>query len=432
MSSTQRERLLCCRITAALLEGQGSLASHLATARATEAELNHALLQEYCYGLCRWYPRLDAWSRDLLDKPLRSRDRDLHCLILLGLYQLFHMQTAAHAAVNETVEACVALGKPWAKNLVNAALRKAQREAEALAAADLRDYARLYAHPQWLLDRLKKDWPRHYRELLDANNARAPMTLRTNRKRTTREACLGTLAAAGISAAAGLLTETAIVLAQPLDVNLVPGFAEGLLSVQDEASQLLPTLLPLRAGLRVLDACAAPGGKTCALLEACEGLKLLAIDNEPRRLPRISENLERLGLEAEVACADITAPDFTRGPFDLILLDAPCSATGVIRRHPDIKLLRTPAEVAGLAAKQAALLDTAWPLLVPGGLLLYSTCSVLQEENSAQIARFLAAHRDASELPLDISGSEPCAHGRQLLPRQGGNDGFYYALLQKC
>ena len=432
MSGKQRERLLCCRIVAALLSGQGSLASHLAQARSEGVVVNFALLQEYCYGLCRWYQRLDAWSQDLLDKPLRGKDRDLHCLILLGLYQLFHMRTPPHAAVSETVEAVSTLGKPWAKGLVNVVLRKAQREEARLREADEKDYARLWSHPQWLLDRLKQDWPQHYRDILDANNTRAPMSLRVHCRRVPRGDYLESLQRAGIEARPGKLAATAVVLAQPIDTGLLPGFADGYVSVQDEASQLLPSLLSLRPGLRVLDACAAPGGKTCALLEACDGLHLLAIDNEPRRLPRIEENLRRLDLQADVRCADITRGSLEGQVFDIVLLDAPCSATGVIRRHPDIKLLRTPAEVAHLCQRQTALLEAAWRLLAPGGHLMYSTCSVLHAENAGRIEAFLATHPDAREVPLDIATAQPCVHGAQLLPTNGGNDGFYYALLRKC
>lgn len=440
MSNNNAERLLCCRIMDELLRDRGSLASHLGTARQEQPSLNFALLQEYCYGLCRWYHRLDAWGTSLLDKPLRKKDQDLYCLILLGLYQLFHMRTPAHAAVNETVAAVVALDKAWAKGLVNAVLRNAQRNLERLQEEDSRDYTRLYSHPQWLLDRIKQDWPAHYRTILEANNDRAPMTLRVNRQLCSREDYLLRLQDAGLAASAGSLASHAIHLQAPVDVSDLPGFDEGLVSVQDEASQLLPALLPLQAGQRILDACAAPGGKTCALLEAQPGLQVLCVDNESRRLPRIEENLQRLQLAAEVRCADITqdAPaDFTGvgGGFDTILLDVPCSATGVIRRHPDIKVLRSAAEIAQLCTRQAALLDAAWTLLAPGGHLMYSTCSVLAAENSQQIEAFLArqnrATHNAQEVPLRLATAQPCKHGQQLLPVATGNDGFFYALLQK-
>lgn len=432
---TQRpdERLLCCTIFAKLLARQGSLASHLGPELRQLPGLNFALLQEYCYGLCRWHGTLDCWAGLLMDKPLRKKDVDVHCLILLGLYQLFFMRTPAHAAINETVAAAATLGKPWAKALVNGVLREAQRNEAQLRAASDADYACKYAHPQWLLDQLKRDWPRHYRDILDANNQRAPMTLRVNLRRSSREDCLAQLQAAGINANPGLLAPTALVLQQPVDVALLPGFAEGLVSVQDEASQLLPLLLPLQIGQRVLDACAAPGGKTCALLEKDPSLQLLCLDNDSKRLPRLHDNLARCGLDATVLCADITLglPPEHSAPFDAILLDAPCSGTGVIRRHPDIKLLRRPEEVQELMLKQSRLLDAAWPLLKPGGFLLYSTCSVLKSENCEQIAAFLQRQPAAREVPLSLTASASCAHGVQLLPQAQGHDGFYYALLQK-
>jgi 16S rRNA (cytosine967-C5)-methyltransferase len=235
---------------------------------------------------------------------------------------------------------------------------------------------------------------------------------------------------AGTAVRPGTLAPHSLYLARPMDTTALPGFAEGMVSVQDEASQLVASLLPLAPNLRVLDACAAPGGKTCALLEAEPSLQILAIDNEARRLPRIQQNLDRLGLTADVRCADITqSADF--GTFDRILLDVPCSATGVIRRHPDIKVLRTPAEVESLVEKQCALLEAAWPLLNAGGYLLYSTCSLLDAENSGQLSAFLATHNDAEAMPIDVKGSQHCAVGVQLFPHADGCDGFYYALLRK-
>lgn len=432
MPKPRDERLYCCDIMGRLLARQGSLASHLTAELRQTPGLNFALLQEYCYGLCRWYGTLSCWADLLLGKPLRRKDQDVYCLILLGLYQLYFMRTPPHAAINETVAAAAALGKPWAKGLVNALLREAQRAEARLREASDADYACKYAHPEWLLRMLKQDWPRTYRDLLDANNQRAPMTLRVNLRRSTRDACLQRLHEAGIAAEAGRLAPSAIVLAQPVDVAQLPGFAAGLLSVQDEASQLLP--LPLQPGQRILDACAAPGGKTCALLEREPSLQLLCLDNEVKRLPRLRDNLARCGLQATVLQGDITlgVPEAGEGGFDSILLDAPCSATGVIRRHPDIKLLRTPEEVAVLVSKQQLLLEAAWPLLKQGGHLLYSTCSVLKCENAEQIAGFLQRHADARILPLAaLPGISHSELGLQLFPQPGGPDGFYYALLQK-
>lgn len=425
------ERLLAVQLLCSLLQQQGSLAGLLNNDTLAKAQ-SPALLQELCYGVCRWYPRLQFYLQHLLDKPLRGKDLDVQCLLLVALYQLLFMRTPDHATVNESVEAAETLGKTWAKALVNAVLRKAQRMQTDLNALAERDYSVWYAHPEWLLSQLKKDWPKDYRTLLDGNNQRAPMTLRVHAGKATRTETLALLASAGIAATPGVLAPYSLYLAQPMDAVVVPGFAEGLVSVQDEASQLVASLLPLAPNLRVLDACAAPGGKTCALLEAQPTLQVLALDNEARRLPRIMQNLERLGLQADVRCADITrtsAAEF--GQFDRILLDVPCSATGVIRRHPDIKVLRTSAEVEALVQKQLALLEAAWPLLKGDGYLLYSTCSLLKAENSTQIAQFLSAHVDAEHITLNVAGSLPCEVGVQLPPQTTGTDGFYYALLRK-
>jgi len=425
------ERLLAVQILGSLLQQHGSLAGLLDNNTLAKVQ-SPALSQELCYGVCRWYPRLQFYLQKLLDKPLRSKDLDVQCLLLVALYQLLFMRTPDHATVNESVAAVETLGKSWAKALVNAVLRKAQREQADLNALAERDYSVWYAHPEWLLNQLKKDWPQDYRTLLDGNNQRAPMTLRVNARQATREQALGLLTSAGVAVKPGALSPYSLYLAQPMDAVVIPGFVEGLVSVQDEASQLVASLLPLAANLRVLDACAAPGGKTCALLEAEPTLQVLALDNEARRLPRITQNLERLGLYAEVRCADITrTPSAEFGHFDRILLDVPCSATGVIRRHPDIKVLRTPAEVENLVQKQRALLESAWPLLNTGGYLLYSTCSLLKAENSTQILQFLSAHADAEHIALEVAGTLACDAGIQLPPQTGGPDGFFYALLRK-
>ncbi|HEY0962411.1 MAG TPA: 16S rRNA (cytosine(967)-C(5))-methyltransferase RsmB [Pseudomonadales bacterium] len=425
-------RLQACAILGAILRNEGSLSQAFASAQTGVDGTNPALLRELCYGTCRWYHRLHFDAQALLDKPLRSKDNDVYCLILLGLYQLFYMRIPAHAAINETVDDAAALGKPWAKNLVNAVLREGQRRHDDLTQRAQRDYGAWYSHPEWLLTRLKQDWPKHYRDILDANNARAPMTLRVNLARITRPEYLELLLANARPARAGELAASAVVLEAPCDVHELPGFDAGLVSVQDEASQLITQVLPLAPNLRVLDACAAPGGKTCALLEAEPSLHIVALDREERRLPRMRDNLARLGLHADVRCGDITADnDFARESFDRILLDVPCSATGVIRRHPDIKLLRSAAEVVSLCEMQGALLRAAWPLLAPGGLLLYSTCSVLAAENAQQVARFVEAHATAELLPLPIASAVPSTCGIQLLPTPGGPDGFYYALLRK-
>ncbi|MDR2213372.1 MAG: 16S rRNA (cytosine(967)-C(5))-methyltransferase RsmB [Pseudomonadales bacterium] len=421
-----------CRILLCIRGRQGSLNSLLDATLKQELGTEAARLQEWCYGVCRWYQRLDAIAAQVLERPLRAKDQDIHCLILLGLYQLYFMRTPDHAVLHETVAAADTLHKPWAKNLINAVLREAQRSRDTLLAHCAKDYSQWYSHPEWLLSQLKRDWPRHYRDILEANNAPAPMTLRVNRRQLSREEYLTHLDAAGIAAEADSLAPYAVQLSKPCDVHSLPGFSEGWVSVQDAASQLVAEILPLTGSERVLDACAAPGGKTCALLEAWPELDLIAQDAEAARLERVRDNLTRLKLNAQVTCGDLTqTPSYAAACFDAILLDAPCSGSGVIRRHPDIKLLRTPEEVSALAQKQRALLEAAWPLLRRGGRLLYSTCSVLSSENAAQIAAFLADHADAQALPLAIPTAQEVKTGAQLLPQQGGHDGFYYALLFK-
>jgi len=270
--------------------------------------------------------------------------------------------------------------------------------------------------------------------IVAANNVPGPLTLRVNVKRSTREAWLARAAAAGVDARAGALSPDAIVLATPMDVSGIPGFAEGEVSVQDEAAQLAARLLDPRPGERILDACAAPGGKACHLLERCSEIDLLALDVQASRLQRVQENLDRLGLRATVQEGDATTLIgwWDAKLFDAILVDAPCSGTGVLRRHPDIKVLRRPGQILELVQNQMGILITAWSVLRGGGRLLYATCSVLPEENDMLIGKFLKVVEDATEQPIEISGALRREHGVQLLPQVGGNDGFYYALLQKA
>lgn len=431
MARFNSERLQACAILVPILRNEGSLSQAFGSGWQPHQDSSPALIQELCYGVCRWYQRLEFFAQALLEKPLRAKDNDVRCLILIGLYQLLYMRIPAHAAIHQTVEDVVQLGKPWAKGLINAVLREAQRQQAELLTRAERDYATWYSHPEWLLTQLKRDWPAHYRAILDANNTRAPMTLRVNQQKITRAEYAALLLEHKRPARASSIARSALLLEAPCDVTLLPGFSEGLVSVQDEASQLIAEILPLAPDLRVLDACAAPGGKSSALLEAEPTLRILALDREERRLTRMRDNLARLGQHAEVRCADITADSFAVDSFDRILLDVPCSATGVIRRHPDIKLLRSAAEVAALCDTQRALLRAAWPLLAPGGYLLYSTCSVLADENQHQIQRFLAEHPAAQLQSLPQVGAVPGTCGLQLLPTPEGPDGFFYALLRK-
>ena len=424
-------RVLYCRQMTGILRRQGSLATLQQVADGF-SDQDRALLQEWCFGVCRWFQRLEGMATSLMEKPLRNRDQDIHCLILLGLYQLYFMYTPDYAVVNEAVATADELQKPWARNLVNAVLRAAQRNKEKLIAESSRDYSQWYSHPPWLLQQIKHDWPQSYRNILEANNVQAPMSLRVNSRKISREDYLGELAANGLSARAGKLAGSCVILDQSIPVSLLPGFTAGLVSVQDEASQLVSQILPVGRGQRVLDACAAPGGKTCALLEKYPDIDLLALDNEPRRVLKIEESLIRLELVAKAQCGDILAENVDKfGKFDCILLDSPCSGTGVIRRHPDIKLLRTEQDIDRLISKQADLLSAAWSLLKTGGYLLYSTCSILKSENEHQISRFMNAQPNARPVQFQVPDLDKAACELQLFPQPHSHDGFYYALLQK-
>jgi 16S rRNA (cytosine967-C5)-methyltransferase len=392
---------------------------------------DRALVREMAYGVCRHYFELDAILAQLLDKPLKQRDSDVHALLLTGLYQMRHMRVPDHAAVAETVSACKQLGKPWARGLINAVLRGYQSRGSRLLSG--LGPAERAAHPAWLFAALRRHWPEQLDSLLEANNSAPPMTLRVNSARISRDDWLARARAAGIEAEPCELAPTGVILGQALDVTLLPGFAEGLVSVQDEAAQLCAELLACSPQDRVLDACSAPGGKTCHLLETYPSIDLIALDNNPERLQRVTQNLSRLQLTASTITGDASEPAtwWDGVAFDRILVDAPCSGTGVIRRHPDIKLLRTPQQVQEAAALQQAVLAGVWRCLKPGGLLLYATCSVMPEENEHAIAAFLQHTPDAREDALDVNWGLQREHGRQLLPCVRAHDGFFYARLRK-
>ena len=427
-------RLAAAKALAAVLSGKASLNSSLPLQLDKVEARDRGLTQDLAFGTARWQPRLSALATKLLQKPFKAADADVEALLLVGLYQLLYTRVPAHAAIGETVGCADKLKKPWAKALLNAVLRRAQRESEALLAELEHDPVVRTAHPRWLQKSLKAFWPEQWEAICAANNAHPPMILRVNRRHHPRDAYLKLLGEAGVGAQACTYSQDGIVLEEACDVRNLPGFNEGWISVQDEAAQLAADLLDLAPGQRVLDACCAPGGKTCHILEAQPQLAgVVAVDLEAKRLVRVRENLERLGLDAELIAADgrDTATWWDGKPFQRILLDAPCSATGVIRRHPDIKLTRQPDDIAALAALQGELLDAMWTTLEVGGILLYATCSTLPTENTEVIEAFLARTSGARE--LDIAGTfgvkQP--HGRQLLAQQGGHDGFYYAKLIK-
>ena len=427
-------RVACARVLSDVLRRHRSLDSSLSEFVDKVPARDAGLLRELCYGTLRHFPALEIIAGKMLTKPLKSKDSDIRALILAGLYQLRELRTPAHAAVNESVAACRALKKAWAGGVVNSVLRRYLREREQIDRDCGAESAFRSLHPLWLEKMLVEAWEERAGEIMAANNRRPPMTLRVNRLRTSRDSYLDRLADAGIAARPAPFSGAAIYLDTACDVAELPGFAGGSVSVQDEAAQLCTDVLDLHPGQRVLDSCSAPGGKTCHILEHEPALaELVALDVDGDRLARVAENLDRLNLSASLKAADASrVTDWWDGkPFDRILLDAPCSATGVIRRHPDIKVLRRPEDIDKLAATQRRLLESLWSVLKPGGKLLYATCSVLPEENDRVIGSFVDGRTNCRPVTIDRPWGLATPWGKQLFPQPDGHDGFYYALLLK-
>ena len=430
--STARRLAAAARVVSRVADERRPLDEALQSESHDIQAADRPAVQALAYGTIRWWPRLERYMSLLLERPAALAPQ-VRALLAVGLHQLEQSSHPVHAIVDETVEAARVLRAPRATAVLNAVLRRFLRERAALLERAARDPVAEFSHPLWLIDALRADWPAQWRETLAANNLQPPMWLRVNRRKVTAAAYIESLADAGIQAARSEHAPEAVLLAAPRDVEQVPGFAQGLVSVQDCAAQLTAPLLDVRDGMRVLDACAAPGGKACQILEHA-AVELLALDASAARLEQVRENLERLQLDAALVAGDATAPAqwWDGKPFDRILIDAPCSASGVIRRHPDIKLLRRPADIEVLARQQGELLRASWPLLAPGGRLLYATCSTLRAENHAVIERFLAQTPDARALPLAAPGHAGAdAPGLQILPGEAGMDGFYYACLEQ-
>lgn len=389
---------------------------------------DRALLAALVFGALRWHHRLEWQASRLLVRPLKSGQEPLAALLRVGLLQLQELRIPPHAAVSATVDAAQLLGSRGAAGLVNAVLRRYQREREQLARDEQRSEEARFAHPRWLIDAIRADYPQDWERILAANNAAPPMWLRVNALRTTRAAYIAKLEQAGLAAAPAPEVASAVRLERPMSVEDLPGFAVGEVSVQDVAAQRAAGLLELRPGQRVLDACAAPGGKTGHILEVTAGSsEVWAVDRDADRLGLVGENLERLGLSAKLVVGDATTPAvwWDGRPFDRILVDAPCSAVGVIRRHPDIKVLRQPADVDRVVALQRDMLRALWPLLAEGGLLVYATCTVLKRENDGQIAAFRSTE------PTIEAPPDGAVASIQLLPGEALGDGFYYAWIRK-
>ncbi|MCK9502731.1 MAG: 16S rRNA (cytosine(967)-C(5))-methyltransferase RsmB [Porticoccaceae bacterium] len=427
-------RVACAQVLASVMRGESSFNSLLPNYLEKVSPQDAGLLQELCYGTMRYYSTLEVILEQLLEKPLKTKDADISALLLSGLYQIREMRIPSHAAVNETVNATKNLKKPWAKGLINGVLRTYLREAEAVDSCCSSDIRYQTAHPRWLVEALYKAWPHQAAAIIAANNQRPPMTLRVNERRISRSDYLALLQEQQIDGRPAPLASHGIYLQKPCDVTSLPGFAAGLVSVQDEAAQLCADFLDLASGQLVLDACCAPGGKSCHILEhQAELAELVALDVDSKRLLRVQENFDRLGVSATLKTADAAAIGswWNGKPFDRILLDAPCSASGVIRRHPDIKLLRKPGDIVKLAHLQQQLLSALWMTLKPGGKLLYATCSVFPAENDEILAAFSNQQQDCRLLPLTTTGGVKTPWGTQFFPQIDGHDGFYYGLLEK-
>jgi 16S rRNA (cytosine967-C5)-methyltransferase len=393
---------------------------------------DRALLMALLSDGARWWLRFDAALDHLLDKPLRRKEPEIHALLVLGLVQLEVLQLQDYAAVAATVEATRALNRPRLSGLVNAVLRRWQRERESvLAKLDAQPQTR-YAMPPWLVETISADWASRADDIFADSNREPPLMLRANGRRIARDALVETLRTGEYDAQAHPWLRDGIVLPHSTDVTRMPGFSDGLFAVQDGAAQVAADLADVRDGQRVLDACAAPGGKACHLLERAD-IALTALEFDAGRTQRIRQNLDRLGLQAHVQIGDAGDPQhwWDGKPFDRILIDAPCSATGVMRRRPDVRLHRRASDIDALVAQQQRILAALWPLLAPGGRLIYITCSLLRAENEAVVENFLAGRNDADVLPLTLPVGQAAATGWQILPGDGDLDGMYYAVLER-
>ena len=392
------------------------------------APQDKALLQEMVFGVCRWFFSLEQLHNSLLNRPVDRNNKLAESLLKVGAYQLVYMRIPSHAAINETVSAAEALGLGHLKGMINAILRKIN-QLDPLQAQQAYESS----HPPWMQAKIRNNWPTQSTQVFQQNNQHPPMTLRVNSQSSTRENYLAELSAAGIEARACSFASQGITLAKPCAVTQLPHFEAGAVSVQDEAAQLCCNLLDLKPNLRVLDACSAPGGKTCAMLEQEPSLIMTSLDSDHQRTERTEENLARLDLKTtlKVAPAENLEAWWDNQPFDRILLDAPCSATGVIRRHPDIKLLRKEGDIKQLAEVQLNLLQTLWKTLATGGTLIYATCSIFPQENSRIIERFLKQEESAEHVNIDADWGIETPFGRQLFPQELGHDGFFYARLTK-
>lgn len=428
MKNNYNLRSIAAKAIGQVLDQGQSLSTILPALQKNISDKDRGLLQELCFGTLRVLPQLEWCIQQLMAKPMTGKQRPLHYLLMVGLYQLLYTRIPPHAVLAETVEGAVALKRPQLKGLINGVLRQFQRQQEELLARVANNDSR-YLHPSWLLKRIKLAYPTQWEQIVDANNQKPPMWLRVNRLHHTREDYLQLMQQAGIAAEPHQDYRDAVRLLSPCPVTDLPGFADGWVTVQDASAQGCVDLLDPQDGEQILDLCAAPGGKTTHILEAAPKAHVLAVDIDEQRLSRVKENLQRLRQHADVRQGDGRTPQEWCGDkqFDRILLDAPCSATGVIRRHPDIKWLRRDSDIAELAALQGEILEAIWPRLKSGGVMVYATCSILPQENSEQIAAFLQHHADAKL----VETGDLQSPGKQNLPHPEDGDGFFYAKLIK-
>ena len=387
------------------------------------------LYQEIIRGTCRWFLALRLIITPYLRKPFKAKDLNLEIILIMGLYQILLMRIDDHAAVNESVKLVHQLKKDWARGLVNAVLRQVIRDGIKIEPTQY-----LASYPEWMQKKFALDWPQHFRDIAQAGNERASLTLRVDLHRNSAAAIVDILGQQGINATRHEVVDSAITLEKPCDVTKLEVFNAGLVSVQDAAAQLAAEILDCKSGMRVLDACAAPGGKTAHLLQYSDDLDMIALDQDASRLKRVEQNLQRVGRQAQLVCGDAANPAawYDGEKFDRILADVPCSGSGVMRRHPDIKLLRRDSDIPQLVSQQKKILSALWCLLKPGGLLLYSTCSIFKDENERQIEWFVENHDNCTEKSLkSVQWGQECSFGRQIFPGDHNMDGFFYACLQK-
>ncbi|KEY91267.1 ribosomal RNA small subunit methyltransferase B [Candidatus Photodesmus blepharus] len=421
-------RALSAELLLQVIDKKNLLSQTMRVAKRKIPLKEHPLLQEICYGVLRHLSRLESISSKLINVPLKGKKRIFHYLILVGIYQLRFMRIPLYASVSETVESAKTFGKVDLSGLINAVLRNYLRNQKKLNEISPSSNVEKHNHPSWILKMLQTNYPERWLSVINANNSRAPMWLRVNKKHHTRNEYSRLLRNNNIAHTLHTQAPDAIKLTSPCNVTLIPGFKEGWVSIQDAAAQLSINYLKPQDGELILDCCAAPGGKTTHILEHTKNTKVVAIDSNPTRLKRLHENLNRLKLKANVICNDARYPNkwWKGNKFDRILLDLPCSSTGIIRRHPDIKWLRQVSDISAFAKLQREIMDVMWKQLKPGGTMVYATCSIVPQENELQVEAFLDRVED-----VILTNYESNGYGRQILPGEEDMDGFYYAVLKK-